>query len=75
MAHAANFSNVIDFGDYVSPDQRSGLFARLARAVADYRAYVALHGELNALTDRELADLDISRLSLRDIAREVVYGR
>jgi uncharacterized protein YjiS (DUF1127 family) len=72
MAHAAN---VVDFGDYLLRNQRRGLFARLAQAVADYRAYVALHAELDALSDRELADLDISRLSIRDIAREAVYGR
>ena len=72
MAHAAN---VVDFGAYLPRNQRSGLFARLAQAVADHRAYLALHAELDALTDRELADLDISRLSIRDIAREAVYGR
>jgi uncharacterized protein YjiS (DUF1127 family) len=72
MAHAAN---IIDFGDYVSRNQPRGLFARLAQALADHRAYVALHAELNALTERELADLDISRLSIRDIAREAIYGR
>ena len=30
--------------------------------------------ELAALNDRELADLGISRLSIRDIAHESVYG-
>jgi hypothetical protein len=35
----------------------------------------AIHDELNALTDRELADLDLSRLGLRDIAGEAVYCR
>ena len=31
--------------------------------------------ELNVLTDRELADLNLSRASIRDVAREAVYGR
>ena len=60
---------------YADFAERPGLFARLRQAVADHRAYRAIHDELNALTDRELADLDLSRLSLRDIAREAVYGR
>lgn len=81
MAHAitnhaiANHANVISFGDFVSPKQARGLFVRLSRAIADYREYLAIHEELSALTDRELADLGISRLSLRDIARDAVYGR
>jgi uncharacterized protein YjiS (DUF1127 family) len=69
MAHAISLNAYADFAE------RPGLFARLRQAVADYRAYRAIHDELNALTDRELADLDLSRLSLRDIAREAVYGR
>ena len=30
--------------------------------------------ELNALSDRELADIGMSRLNVRDVAREAVYG-
>ena len=31
--------------------------------------------QLESLTDRELSDLGISRLSIRDIAREAAYGK
>ncbi|MFV0358371.1 DUF1127 domain-containing protein [Tropicimonas sp.] len=39
-------------------------------AVRRQRAYRRTLAELSALTDRELADLNISRHSVRDIARE-----
>jgi uncharacterized protein YjiS (DUF1127 family) len=69
MAHAISLNSYADFAE------TPGLFARFRQAVADRRAYRAIHDELNALTDRELADLDLSRLRLRDIAREAVYRR
>ena len=56
-------------------NQASGLFARLSLVIADYREYLATFAELNVLSDCELADLGISRLSLRDIARDAVYQR
>ena len=31
--------------------------------------------ELNALTDRELADLGIARTSIAEVAREAAYGK
>jgi uncharacterized protein YjiS (DUF1127 family) len=49
-------------------------FARLRKAIADYRLYRATLEELAALNNRELADLGISRFSIREIARESVYG-
>jgi uncharacterized protein YjiS (DUF1127 family) len=51
-----------------------GVVARLRKAFADYRLYQSTLDELAALSDRELADLGISRLSIREIARESVYG-
>ena len=69
MAHAISLNAYADY-----PDQPS-LFARMRQAVANHRAYRAVYDELNALTDRELADLDLSPLNLRDIAREAIYGR
>lgn len=64
-------ANVIhaDFGH-----ARTGIFGRLNAAIADYRLYRRTLGELEALSDRELRDLGISRLSVRDVAREAVYG-
>jgi uncharacterized protein YjiS (DUF1127 family) len=51
-----------------------GIFARVRRAFDDYRLYRATINELEALNSRELRDLGISRLSIREIARDSVYG-
>ena len=57
-----------------SAAETSGLFARFRAALADWRLYRATLDELRALNDRELADLGLSRHSIRDIAYESVYG-
>lgn len=44
-------------------------------AFAKRRVYVQTVEELNRLTDRELADLGISRLSIEDVARDAAYGK
>lgn len=49
--------------------------ASVKAALARRAIYVQTLNELNALTDRELADLDISRLNIRDIAATAAYGR
>ena len=61
---------------------RKGFADRLAAvkdivlaAVNQRRVYARTVAELNALTDRELADLGISRLGITDIAREAAYGK
>jgi uncharacterized protein YjiS (DUF1127 family) len=61
---------------------RSGLMARLAllkdgiaSAVQQRRVYSRTLAELNALTDRELTDLGMSRLAIPDIAHEAAYGK
>jgi uncharacterized protein YjiS (DUF1127 family) len=61
---------------------RKGFADRLAfakdlvlSAIAQRRVYTRTVAELNALTDRELADLGISRLGITEIAREAAYGK
>lgn len=61
---------------------RKGFADRLAfvkdavlTAIAQRRVYARTVAELNALTDRELADLGISRLRIAEIAREAAYGK
>ena len=66
-------AHVISLNDYAAP-ATSGLFARIARAFADYRVYAETRNELEALSDRELADLGISRLNITTIARDAAYG-
>jgi uncharacterized protein YjiS (DUF1127 family) len=68
MAHAINLNAYADY------DEQPGIFARLRRSFADHRRYVATYDELNALSDRELTDIGLSRLNVRDVAREAVYG-
>ena len=68
-------ANVITLNHYARPAPEQGLVARLRQAYTDFRSYIATFEELNALTDRELADLGISRLSVRDVARQAVYGK
>jgi uncharacterized protein YjiS (DUF1127 family) len=69
---------------YVNTTQtaRGGLLARLAFlkdgiavAVQQRRIYTRTVSELNALTDRELTDLGISRLAIPEIAQEAAYGK
>jgi uncharacterized protein YjiS (DUF1127 family) len=61
---------------------RKGLLDRVAvlketitTAIQTRRVYTRTVAELNALTDRELSDLGISRLAITDIAREAAYGK
>ena len=51
------------------------LLARARNSLAAYRTYRRTLSELEVLSDRELRDLGLSRLSIRDIARESAYGK
>jgi uncharacterized protein YjiS (DUF1127 family) len=68
MAHAINLNAYADHAE------QPGLFARLRQSFGDYRAYLAISEELDALSDRELADLGLSQLNVRDVARNAIYG-
>ena len=67
MAHAINLNAHADYAE------QPGIFARLRQAFADHRRFLATYDELNALNDRELADIGLSRLNVRDVARQAVY--
>lgn len=54
--------------------RKSGLIGKVAQGMARYRTYRRTLGELEQLTDRELADLGISRLQVRSIAYQAAYG-
>ncbi|HRK42612.1 MAG TPA: DUF1127 domain-containing protein [Gemmobacter sp.] len=69
---------------YVVSNRRSGislgdLFANISanvKAALTRRAvYSRTLAELNALTDRDLADLGVSRHQIADLAREAAYGK
>jgi uncharacterized protein YjiS (DUF1127 family) len=51
-----------------------GFFAGVRKAFADYRLYRQTLAELDALSNRELRDLGLSRLSIRQVAYDSVYG-
>ena len=52
----------------------SGLFDSLKTAIARRRIYSQTLSELNQLSDRELADLGLSRFSIVQTAYEAAYG-
>jgi uncharacterized protein YjiS (DUF1127 family) len=53
---------------------QAGLWARLGKRLADHRLYQRTRDELEALSDRDLADLGLTRFAIRDVAWESVYG-
>ena len=67
MAHA------ITLNDYAAP-AATGLFARISRAISDYRVFRETLNELEALNDRELADVGITRYNVAAVARSAAYG-
>jgi len=52
-----------------------GRYSNLVRRLNDNRIYARTVRELESLSDRELADLGLSRASLRDVARAAVYPK
>lgn len=61
---------------------QKGLLERLAEikdsvlaAIQARRLYAQTVAELNALSDRDLADLGISRLGIAEVAREAAFGK
>jgi uncharacterized protein YjiS (DUF1127 family) len=56
-------------------DRFPGFLANLKASFARRAVYMQTVRELDALTDRELADLGISRLDVPTLAREAAYGK
>ncbi len=60
----------------LSVGQRINEFrATLEDRLAKYKMYRATMLELNTLSDRDLADLGISRAMIKDIAATAAYGK
>jgi uncharacterized protein YjiS (DUF1127 family) len=75
MAHAiSNDAPFSDYADHISTGKAGSLFARLVQAIAQHRQYLAMVEELSALPDRDLADIGLSRLNIRDLAHDAVHG-
>ena len=56
-------------------DRFPGFIASVKAALARPAVYLQAVRELDALTDRELSDLGISRLEIPALAREAAYGK
>jgi uncharacterized protein YjiS (DUF1127 family) len=70
MAHIT-----LNEGNLTERGANRGFFARIRESLAKYREYRRTIAELEALSDTDLRDLGLSRLSIRQIAYESVYGR
>lgn len=68
-------AHIVNLNAHGLTARRPGLFARIRAAVANRQKFALIFGELNRLTERELADLGMSRLNVPDIARQAAYGR
>jgi uncharacterized protein YjiS (DUF1127 family) len=71
MAYA-NESRIFSFN---LVERFNSLRAELADRNAKYKIYRSTQNELNALTDRDLADLGIHRSGIQEIAFQAAYGR
>lgn len=60
--------------DLLLPLGLGGVFKSVKVALERRAVFARTIRELNALSDRELADLGISRVSIRDVAAEAAYG-
>lgn len=56
------------------PGRLLALFANAKTRMAQYRTFRRTMNELNALTDRELADLGINRSMIHSISHDAAYG-
>ncbi|WP_068116344.1 DUF1127 domain-containing protein [Tropicimonas marinistellae] len=48
----------------------SGLIASFSASMERRRAFLQTRSELNAMTDRELSDIGITRFAINDVARD-----
>lgn len=55
-------------------DRATGLAAPLMARIAAYRVYRRTLNELSDLSNRELADLGLSRSQVRGVALDAAYG-
>ncbi|WP_434287938.1 DUF1127 domain-containing protein [Celeribacter sp. SCSIO 80788] len=68
------YANDINSAAPASSASFGGVFKSLAERFARYRVYRETLLELSVLDDRDLADLGMSRASIRAVAYEAAYG-
>jgi uncharacterized protein YjiS (DUF1127 family) len=69
MAHVSSRSYSVTFGDRIA-----ALVKSVQETVARRALYRRTIRELNLLSDRDLADLGVSRWDIPALAREAAYG-
>ena len=69
------FANTTRTGEWGLAHGLNAFLARLSDQRRRYRVYRQTIGELNALNDRDLADLGINRSMIEAIATEAAYGK
>lgn len=72
MAYTSHNTRI--FGGFSVWQRLIELPAHLAERTAKYRLYRETLGELSRLSDRELADVGISRGMIRDVALEAAHS-
>lgn len=65
--------NDINRGVAAPNNRLAGIFGGVSHRWSQYKTYRKTLDELESLTDRELADLGITRLQLRSIAYKAAY--
>jgi uncharacterized protein YjiS (DUF1127 family) len=68
------YVNTTRAASFSPADRFSGILATVKASFARRAVYAQTVRELNALTERELADLGIARADITTIAREAAYG-
>nr|WP_319246853.1 DUF1127 domain-containing protein [uncultured Celeribacter sp.] len=71
MAYANDIRNAATAPSALS----GGLFKAVAERFARYKVYRETVLELSELSDRDLADLGMSRSTIRAVAYEAAYGK
>lgn len=68
-------TNTSGFRTTARPARNTGFLGGLRARFAQYRTYRETYEELNRLSDRDLADLDIARHQISDVAVSAAYGK
>ena len=63
------------FGGFTFGDRIAALRSAIAERLAKYKIYTTTLHELSALSNRDLADLGLSRSMIKSIAAEAAYGK
>ncbi|WP_102110391.1 DUF1127 domain-containing protein [Oceaniglobus roseus] len=64
------FANTLSTTRMTWRERLDGFRAARRERAAQYATYRRVHDELSAMSDRELADIGISRIEIGDVARQ-----